>query len=450
MMGSEAAEKALPEPPAAKAVSGSTAAAALDDAREPHDPHYLRDVTALGDACELRTSRAIWSKNNRIKLVEKGVRVDSSLYDRLMQHKLKPPIEDCLTMPDAVSSRQVRDEAAKLLESRTGFGLLNSDTARPRDVLAAIAKAPIDDPLAVRLTVMRERRPKMLAHSIGVALLAASLARRAGLTGERLASIAGAGLYHDIGEMHTDAGLLAATRPLTEAERRHIFSHPLTAFLVLHERPSCAGTLAEAVFEHHERLDGSGYPRGIHGEEISIGGRITAIAELAATFFAQPSEAGALRNLQVVLKLNHRAFDRSLTNFLSELTRESAPAAAAGDAQVRGALEAVRVIQEGCMEWNALMAGTRESSAPQDWVDKRVSPLERSLLEVGLDPVNAAQLSAVIAEDPAARNELPALARELKWMMSDLLRGLYRRNDMPQSGPLFEWAESLRRRLGLA
>ena len=357
-----------------------------------YDSHYLKDVTALGDSREVRTSQAIWSRS-RIKLVEKGVRVDSRLHAQLMQHKLAPPIEECLAIADPVTARNLRKAAEELIGSQTGFQRLTEGARRPGDLLASLERVALDPPLAVRLTVMRERRPAMFSHAVGVALLAGYAGARAGFSAERLVRLAGAGLYHDLGELHIDPELLAAQRPLTESERRQFYTHPLTGYLILQGRPGCEGALADAVLAHHERLDGSGYPRGARGDELDEDSRILAIAEIASTFVTQPLEADALRRLPVVLKLNHRRFDRALSAHFIALGAAPAESAPAPDA-------------------------------------------------------NGAALAAALADDPEARGELPAAARELGWLLEEVVHGVYRDAARPPSPEVAQWAEDTRRRLG--
>jgi HD-GYP domain-containing protein (c-di-GMP phosphodiesterase class II) len=409
-----------------------------------HDEHYLRDVTALGDTREVMTRQAIFSRTG-IKLVQKGVRMDSRLYERLMQHKLKPPLEQCLQVADAVGARELLAAAAKLLESDRGYSLLRASAARPKDLLAALEAAPLDDSLAVRLTVMQERRAPMFEHALGVSLLASAIARRGGIVGGELARIAGAGLYHDLGEMHLDPELLAAPRALSEAERRHIYAHPLTSFLILQESAACSGALAEAALEHHERLDGSGYPRGIRGEEMGPHGRVLAIAELAAVFLAQPLAGDALRRLPVVIKLNHRRFDRAAATQLLTLAQTTQPPAAAGAGE--DVAKRFRGIQEVMLGWRALRESGRAASTAFDELSERMVQLERSLIEAGFDPLQVEALANTLDEDPASREELAAAARELAWLIEEIAHNLLRREDAPSAGPLAEWAERALRTL---
>ena len=435
-----AAAQALPE-------TASPGPAVAASATAPVDPHYRRDITALGDTHEIRARQAIWSKS-RIKLVGKGVRVDSSLYDRLMQHKLQSAIEECLEIADAVSPRSLREEAVRLIESGTGYAQFQDNGARPGDLLAVIGRVPVDEPLAVRLTVMRERRPPMYVHAIGVALITAYLAQRSGFRGDRLTSVVAAGLYHDIGEMHIDPAVLTKKQSLDESDRRHVYAHPLTAFLVLQERPCCAGAPAEAVFEHHERLDGSGYPRGIRGDEISEGGRILALAELAATFFAQPADSNPLRRMPVVLKLNHRRFDHALTNHLVDFARQASPSGAlASPPDVGVAVARIEAIQTVVRDWGVLFAGTSERGPAFDRIGERMAYLGRTLSEAGLDVTNTRELAAAVAEDAHASSELHDTSRELNWLLQEIVNGCYRET-IAAPAPLLQWADQARQTLG--
>jgi len=420
-------------------------------APEQYDPHYLRDVTALGDTHDIHTSQAIFSRN-RIKLVEKGVRLDSHLYERLMQHKLLPPIEECITVEGAVTGGELKAKAAALLDSDAGYALLKDAKARPAELLLALEGAPLDSPLAVRLTVMRERRQEMFRHSLSVALLTVYLGRRAGRVSGELAQWAGAGLYHDLGEMHIDSELLGAKRSLTAGERRQMRAHPLTAYLILQMRASCSEELADAVFEHHERLDGSGYPRGIRGDELGDAGRALAIAELAATFFSPPRGAGALSRLPVVLQLNHRRFDRAFTNHIIVLARQAKPSDAAGGATPDAAIERLRAIQAVFRDWQAFAPAGAATAGGENaayyWVAERMGQLERSLLEAGLDMSQDPELAASLAEDAAGRAELPAAARELTWLLVEIVQGLYARLGESRNVPLAAWAEKVDAALG--
>ncbi len=121
------------------------------------------------------------------------------------------------------------------------------------------------------------RDPTTYGHSRRVARYSWMIATRMNLTREQVARIRTAAAIHDIGKIDTPDGVLNKRGPLTDEEyevmKRHAANGALMA-VALHD-PDLTAT----VRHHHERLDGTGYPDGLAGEEIPIGSRIIAVAD---------------------------------------------------------------------------------------------------------------------------------------------------------------------------
>jgi len=118
--------------------------------------------------------------------------------------------------------------------------------------------------------------PRGPSHARRVATLAAAIAREIGLDEARVERLQTAGLLHDLGMAAVPAGLTAAPRPLDAEERALIARHPQSsADLLARFDPA----VAVIVRQHHERLDGSGYPQGLSGEQIDLDARILAVAD---------------------------------------------------------------------------------------------------------------------------------------------------------------------------
>ena len=116
-------------------------------------------------------------------------------------------------------------------------------------------------------------------HSRGVAALADMVTRRLGLGEEDRRTVHYAALLHDIGKLKLDTGLLSADRPLTEEERRLVQQHPVLGVEML--RPIMLWKdMLPIIHGHHERWDGKGYPAGLAGEDIPLGARVVAVAEV--------------------------------------------------------------------------------------------------------------------------------------------------------------------------
>jgi putative nucleotidyltransferase with HDIG domain len=116
-------------------------------------------------------------------------------------------------------------------------------------------------------------------HSERVTNLTVRLAKAMGISGEALVNIRRGALLHDIGKMGTPDGILHKNGPLDGEERRIIEKHPQDAYNMLYQIEYLRSAL-EVPYCHHEKWDGTGYPRGLKGEEIPISARMFAIVDV--------------------------------------------------------------------------------------------------------------------------------------------------------------------------
>jgi HD-GYP domain-containing protein (c-di-GMP phosphodiesterase class II) len=123
------------------------------------------------------------------------------------------------------------------------------------------------------------KSPYTLGHSSGVAELAAGAARQCGLPEGDAIDIRRAGLLHDVGRVSVSAGIWGKPGPLSEREWERVRLHTYYTERVL-ARPAALSRLGALAAAHHERLDGSGYHRGVSAGALSPGARILAAADV--------------------------------------------------------------------------------------------------------------------------------------------------------------------------
>jgi putative nucleotidyltransferase with HDIG domain len=123
---------------------------------------------------------------------------------------------------------------------------------------------------ATALVATLDARDRYTAgHSAAVAIYARDIAQRMGLSEEGQELVHLCGLVHDIGKIGLPAGLLEKPGPLTLEERRHMERHSEIGERILRNVDDYS-EIADIVRAHHERIDGMGYPDGIHGDEIPL------------------------------------------------------------------------------------------------------------------------------------------------------------------------------------
>jgi putative nucleotidyltransferase with HDIG domain len=153
---------------------------------------------------------------------------------------------------------------------------------------AELRAEQIDNVCEAFAVVVDAKSPFTYRHSIGVTEVALALAVELGWSDERQHLIRRAALLHDVGKLGVSNMILDKPGALTPAERAAVFGHPAMSSEIL-GRISGFGEIAKIAGEHHERLDGSGYPEHLKAAELSTESRLLALADSFAAMTEQRS-----------------------------------------------------------------------------------------------------------------------------------------------------------------
>ncbi|MEO0271602.1 MAG: HD domain-containing phosphohydrolase [candidate division WOR-3 bacterium] len=155
-------------------------------------------------------------------------------------------------------------------------------------------------------------------HSKEVAEFAVKIARALELPEEEINDIYIAGLLHDLGKIVVERAILLKSAPLSKDEWNEIRGHPHWGGEILESVPGLE-KVAKYVEAHHERFDGNGYPKGLKGEEIPLGGRILSLADAVVTMMSNRPYRKALNKDQIIFELikeKGRQFDPKLVDIV--------------------------------------------------------------------------------------------------------------------------------------
>lgn len=413
---------------------------------------FVREITAFGDRRELVSRESIWSHGG-VKLLDAGTRIDSRLVERLGAHRLRVPLETSVTTPDAVDTTTLAMAAMALVDDHPLYRRIGAQAGAIERLHRDLQRAAVPSALGFVLAVMRETRPELFDHSVKVTTLALHLAGRRGLGEAARAELAVAAIAHDVGTLHVDPALLARGRRLDPLERRHVYAHPVTAQLMLGEYGGIPVAVRSAVLEHHERNDGTGYPRGVSGAAISPLGHILMICEIVAVLFDRHEPARGAFELPVLLKLSRRKFDRALVD---ELIAFFGGGAAPGDL-VPGAdttVATLAALASANAAWRELRARPefaghgRALAEVAGSVDLRLAELARSMLETGV-VMDSPPEPATWLGDGVAESEMALLAREAAWQLREAVHEVRRRHgetlatDAARAAPLTAWLDAV-------
>ncbi|MEX0893295.1 MAG: HD domain-containing phosphohydrolase [Gemmatimonadota bacterium] len=178
-------------------------------------------------------------------------------------------------------------------------------------------------------------------HTERVAALSAGIARRLGMSAAAVRRIARAAPLHDLGKIAVSDAVLQKQGSLTDDQLENVRQHTVVGAAILAGSRFPVLRMAESIaLTHHERWDGTGYPRGLRGEEIPLEGRIVAVADVFdALTHVRPYKAAWSRKraLAEITAQRGRQFDPRIVDVLLELAGQEELVPAAAESAVREA-----------------------------------------------------------------------------------------------------------------
>jgi len=215
----------------------------------------------------------------------------------------------------AIRRRVVELEAAK-----SEFDRLHESLLQDSEKLQIVIK----DTMITLASTIDMRDSFKAGHQKRVAELACAIAMEMGLPEEKVKEIELAALVHDIGKVSVSADLLTRPDRLGETEYNIIKNHPQAGYEIL-ERAEFPHLIGHIILQHHERLNGSGYPQGLSGDDIILEARIMAVADVVEAIASQRSYRKALgidRALKEITRYKNLLYDADVVDACAGLFTE--------------------------------------------------------------------------------------------------------------------------------
>lgn len=404
-----------------------------------NEAHYTHSITELADIVPVTTSQEVFSTTG-IKLVNKGVRLDSTFFERLARHNILPPLEQCLVVENGVNNFEIVTLAEQLLKMDQPLAEMAEKLPNPSVLFEMLQSVHLSEPVIFLLTLARERRPRLLTHSVTVALISLYLGIRLGLPREKLLELASVGLFHDLGELRINARLYEQGAHPTAAEREQMYTHPASSQRILLNSSVYSLEVVSAVLKHHEMIDGSGYPFGLHGIEMGQIAKILSIAEVAGSKLEQEAMDGVPR-LEIALKLNMQKFDANLLAYMSVLYEhepvlyeldsdqsEGKHVATAAQVSVPYLHNQINNIGLALVFWKRLLGDIQiRPRSPSAYIQQRLTSLSQAAREAGINPSDKVSVTAGIEDDGKSLLELKEINQEALQQVKETVFEVQRR-----------------------
>lgn len=340
-----------------------------------------------------------------------------------------PPSDSQSVAAPPVTTETLRLSAKQILADIPFFARMAPDDKSRQLLLDVIGSMPLPTPIAAQLTIARDKQPELYLHLVRTSLTAAWLARAPLLSRYDVQIAAVAGMLHDIGMLHVDPLLLESDKAASVEQRRQLYSHPLISIGLIEPHHQYPKEVVRAVREHHECLDGSGYPRNLMGDAISPLGKILSLAKVVAAMFASGKVAPELR-LSVLLRMNTHRYDNSMSLQVIGMLQPEADVTVVGLTLLDDPVKRLLAIDDALKRWPAGLADDLQvTSARRDEVRRlggHVAQIHRALANVGAAPEQLELLGNEVLDD-ALQREMTLLTREAGWQLRTLARQTRRR-----------------------
>jgi putative nucleotidyltransferase with HDIG domain len=152
----------------------------------------------------------------------------------------------------------------------------------------------------VHLMESKATEEGMYFHALNVSVLALMIGKEMGLDESQLKDLGMGALFHDVGKSRIEKKILRKPPPLTKLELQVLHLHPKYGVEIALKSKTFSNEALKIIFQHHERMNGKGYPKGVSGSKISQLARITAIANMYDNLVNNPNQAKALTPYQTL------------------------------------------------------------------------------------------------------------------------------------------------------
>lgn len=173
--------------------------------------------------------------------------------------------------------KRVAEGVQYLYQDTESTGFVDMTRSITDDLMKAIED---NEAIAVDISALKVSDEYTFKHSVDVATMSMIVSRQYGLPDEQIYEIGISGLLHDIGKSQIPNEILNKAGKLTDEEFALIKQHSLLGYQILKDKPELSNAIKLGVLQHHEKINGSGYPMGATEDKIHIFAKIIAVADI--------------------------------------------------------------------------------------------------------------------------------------------------------------------------
>jgi putative nucleotidyltransferase with HDIG domain len=215
--------------------------------------------------------------------------------------------------------KRVGEGVQYLYENANSDNFLEATNNVTGELIKAIES---NNAIAVDINLIKVSDEYTFKHSVDVATMGMIIGRQYGLNETELREIGVAGLLHDLGKSEIPNEILNKPAKLTDEEFALMKQHSLFGFKILKEKNEFSDNILKGVLQHHEKMNGNGYPLGVTGESINKLARVLAVADIYdALVTERPYKKGFPKRdaLEMIFAMSLELDNKAITSFMNSV-----------------------------------------------------------------------------------------------------------------------------------
>ncbi len=284
---------------------------------------YVNHLAEVKDTNPTTASEDIYNDQG-VLLLSKGSVINKRVAGHLVQHQLKKELDQSIIVSNTLTVYDVLNQTLELIEGEPDLFLLHNHAEFEVTLRQLLFNKPIPSQILQRLTVMSRVMPMAYKRSLFCSWLVPLICKQMGHHYDTYFSAFSAGLAHDIGLMHIPVEAATATQDMTQQQWRALKTHPIVARMILESRNIYHDDMLNAVADHHERSDRSGYPAYKANQQVNVLAQILSMSDQLFKLYFDP-ERGQKSALEWIpyLEINLGTFGHA-SEFMLALLKKPA------------------------------------------------------------------------------------------------------------------------------
>ncbi len=388
------------------------------------NPHCLDSIFRLSETARVTASCDIVDECGTT-LVLTGEPVSREIQKTFLSQRLQRPLESCLDAENAESLEGIVGDCFALMKRNPALEALGG-SSEAMATLRGMGHMPLHGALRLLLTLFRAHQQSHYDKRLGAMIICSGLAHGVGLDDDDTDLLILSALVHDIGELYINPEYLDDRHELSPDEWAQLALHPGIGYGFIRTFTRFPIAVADCVQQHHERVDGSGYPHQLQGSNMNSLGKLIGVADTVSALILRGDsgrEPGLCKRIALALKLFPEEFPQPAVTFvtsaLAHLDNDSAPAVSGVFAErILPTLQQIRAARR--------LAAALASAATTDAVAhisrfalETIRAIDKSLHEIGVYDLSQVD---VLEKKPEVMGEACQLLGEVAWRLRHLAR----------------------------